>query len=382
MLHKFFTYLLLVILSCACQQNNAPSQKQGPIESKDDLLYAKRFSLKQYKTHKCIYLFGNRRNHDTTARFLLANDTNGLAMKHKAFTIVKTPVNKVAALGSLYANMLDALSSLAALIAVDDMHYIGNPNIIKKHQNAALAELALSPQIDLEKTLRIQPQIIFSFGMGEGEKDIDKKLQLSKIPNCIIVDHLEENPLARAEWIKLIAAFLNKDSLANVLFDSTQIKYLRLKNLAATAKTKPAVFTEAKFGDVWYMPGGTSFMATLLKDAGANYLWQDNSSVGSIPLSFEQVYVKAKDADYWINPSNYKTCADMLQSENRYANFKAFKNKKVYNNNLHLNAYGYSNYWEDGLLFPDRILNDLIQVFHPELKSKENTSFYYYKHLN
>lgn len=72
----------------------------------------------------------------------------------------------------------------------------------------------------------------------------------------------------------------------------------------------------------------------------------------------------------------------MLQSENRYANFKAFKNKKVYNNNLHLNAYGYSNYWEDGLLFPDRILNDLIQVFHPELKSKENTSFYYYKHLN
>ncbi|MEI6022211.1 MAG: ABC transporter substrate-binding protein [Bacteroidota bacterium] len=380
--YNYLTYLLLVALVSACNQKRDHTQKFNVNQKNDDLLFAKRFSLKHHKSYKCVYLFGNRHTQDTTAKFVLANDTAGLAQKNRDCVIIKTPVNKVAALGSLYANMLDALGALDNLIAVDDMHYIGNANIIKKHQHAALAELALSPQIDLEKTLRLQPQIIFSFGMGEGEKDVDQKLRLSQIPNCVIVDHLEENPLARAEWIKLIAAFINKDSLANVLFDSTQKKYKRLQILAATAKNKPGVFTEAKFGDVWYMPGGTSFMATLLKDAGANYLWQDNLSVGSIPLSFEQVYVKAKDADVWINPSYYKTSADMLHAENRYANFKAFKTGKVYNNNLHLNQYGYSNYWEEGLLFPDRILSDLIQVFHPELKMIEHTGFYYYKHLN
>lgn len=68
-----------------------------------------------------------------------------------------------------------------------------------------------------------------------------------------------------------------------------------------------------------------SYVAQLLNDAAANYLWKDNDQFGSLPLSFEQVYAKAKDADYWINLSVLKHKKDLLGYESRYAEFKAFK---------------------------------------------------------
>jgi iron complex transport system substrate-binding protein len=130
------------------------------------------------------------------------------------------------------------------------------------------------------------------------------------------------------------------------------------------------------------MPGGKSYVAQMLRDAGADYLWKDNEEVGSSPLSFEQVYAKAKDADYWINLSTVRSKTELLAYEKRYAEFKAFKSGELYNNNRFTNEKGYSIYWETGMIFPDRILSDLIQIFHPELKTGTTQEMYYYEKIN
>src|SRR5690606_5534333 len=104
---------------------------------------------------------------------------------------------------------------------------------------------------------------------------------------------------------------------------------------------KPSVFSEIKYGDVWYLPGGKSFMAQLLNDASADYIWKSDSSAGSLPLSFEQVYSKAKDADFWLNLPLIKTKKELLSYENRYSEFKAFKDGKLYNNTKTTNDKGY-----------------------------------------
>ena len=378
MRRNLYIALIPIMLLLACgEKPKSEKLSQTMVDG-----HAKRFSLVQKNGITELYLFGIKNKPDTTSRFILAKDTVGLANTHRGFTVIKTPVKKVAALGSVYANMLDVLGALDCLVAVDNMQYIGNPRICAKHQKSPMAELALSPVLDFEKTWRLQPDILFTFGMGEGEKDVDQKIKMSRLPNCVIVDHLESNPLARAEWIKVVAVFLDKDSLANAIFDATVERYNKLKARAASDKNRPTVFTEARFGDVWYMPGGKSFMACLIKDAGAQYLWADDQSTGSIPLSFEQVYAKAKGADFWINPSAFKNKDEMQQAENRYTSFAAFQNNTIYNNNLHLNQYGYSNYWESGLIFPDRIISDLIKIFHPALKISSDSSFNYYKRLN
>jgi iron complex transport system substrate-binding protein len=265
---------------------------------------------------------------------------------------------------------------LDALVAIDNMDYITNTAIINKFNAHHLAELSKGPQPDLEQIISINPDIIFTFGMGDAQKDADPKLQQTGIPVAMSVDHLEATPLARAEWIKFFAAFVDKKQLADSVFSEVEKKYHALKKLAASASTNPKVFSEIKYSDAWYLPGGKSFMAQLINDAGGNYLWKNDTNAGSLPLSFEQVYAKAKDADYWINLSMVRTKAELLSYESRYTEFKAFKTGRLFNNNKIANAKGYSAYWETGMIYPDRILSDLIHIFHPELEPK-NGLFYY-----
>ena len=90
---------------------------------------------------------------------------------------------------------------------------------------------------------------------------------------------------------------------------------------------------------------------------------------------------RAKDAECWINLSLAKTKKQLLSYDTRYAEFKAFKTGNIYNNTKTTNKKGYSTYWETGIIYPDRILNDLLLIFHPELKDKIKNELYYYEQL-
>ena len=188
--------------------------------------------------------------------------------------------------------------------------------------------------------------------------------------------------MARAEWIKFFAAFVNKSDEANIIFSEVEKDYLTLRELAKNYKDKPNVLTELKFGDVWYVPGGKSYMAQLINDANANYFWREDTATGSLQLSFEAVYKKAQTADYWLNVSLCTTKEQVVSQDKRYADFEAYKKNGIYNNNLYCNKLNYSTYWETGMIYPNRILSDMIQMFHKQAKDSLGRNFYYYKQLN
>lgn len=382
MLRKSLKYFLLLFLF-SCRNSETKTDVDFLRLSQDtSIRYAKRFAIAYDKHFTLVYLFGNRNNFDTTKVFLLYRDTLSVKNLPQKITAIKIPCTKIAALSSIYANMLNDLGALENLAAIDNADYIINQDIAKKIESKKIIELQKSPNIDIEQTVALQPDIIFTFGMGNPEKDLEPKLAQTKIPVAMSVDHLEESPLARAEWIKFFATFVDKDFQADSIFNEVEKNYMYLKSLATQAETKPSVFSEIKYGDVWYLPGGKSFMAQLLNDASANYVWKNDSSTGSLPLSFEQVYSQAKDADFWLNLPLIKTKKELLSYESRYSEFSAFKKGNLYNNTKTTNSKGYSTYWETGMIYPDRILNDLIFIFHPELRTQLKNDLYYYKQIN
>jgi iron complex transport system substrate-binding protein len=211
--------------------------------------------------------------------------------------------------------------------------------------------------------------------------DMDKYRTLRESGIAIIMngEWRENDPLGRVEWFKLMALFLNKEKLAEEKFQKIEKEYLRLKELTKNIETIPNVLTGMSFKDTWYVPGGKSFMSQMLKDAGATYPWKADSSTASTPLSFEAVYEKGLKTDYWVNPEGATSLTDMLNADSRYADFKAFREKKVYNNNKRLADNGGNEYWETGIVNPHLILADLIKIFHPELLPQHE--LYYYKQL-
>lgn len=343
--------------------------------------YAKRFSVSRNKDLTLIYLFGNKENFDTTAIYCISK--NGTPTKNipENITVVKHPCSKIISLSTIYTTMFNEMGLLKDIIAIDNVDYINDKDVIESCAAGKIKEVSKGIEPDLELTISLQPDIIFTFGMGDPKTDVNPKLAQTKIPVVISLDHKEETPLARAEWIKFFAAFVNKESLADSIFKAVEKNYTHLTSIAQTAESIPTVFNDIKYSDVWYMPGGKSYVAQLLNDAHTNYLWKEDTQFGSIPLSFEQVYTKAKDAEYWINVSTLKTKKELLKFDSRYEEFTAFKNNKVFNNTKYTNRHGYSTYWETGMIFPDRILSDLILIFHPELKTQIKNELYYYEQL-
>lgn len=370
--------LCVILFFVGC--NTAPTEKisqQIKTEEDHSLHYAKRFSIAKVNGFKTLYLFGSRDLKDTTAVFVLYPKTETKPNIIKNAFYIATPVERVACLSSIYAAMLTKLRLQEKIVAIENVDYYNNSFIVNAVAQSKIKELAKGPEINVEQTLILNPDLILTFGMGNPKKDVNEKILNANIPVAISLDHLEETPLARAEWIKFIAAFFNKEQLADSLFKITETNYNKLKILTDTIKNKPTVLTEMKYADAWYVPGGNSFAANLLSDAGANYLWKNEKQTGSIPLNFESVYNFAKDADYWLNLFiNVNSKKDLLGFEERYNLFKPFKNGNIYNNNKIANKKGYSDYWENGISNPDELLKDLIKIFHPNLLPEHQLKYY------
>ena len=328
------------MMSCQAPDQNIIKQK-NIVEKNIEIKYAKRFTIIYSHNITKVCLFGNKNNLDTTAVFYIYKTANKLKANSKNTFFIKSPCNKIAALSSIYSAMLCELNCINSIAAIDNVDYITNIQIIEKQKSNKIIELSKGPQIDLEKTITLSPDIIFSFGRGEGEKE-----------------------------------------LADSLFNEIEKNYFELKKIAKNSSYKPSVFTEIKYSDAWYVPGGNSYIAQLIKDANSNYIWANDINTGSFPLSFEQVFSKANKAEFWINLSNIKTKKELLGFENRYREFNAFKVGNLYNNNKNTNALGYSKYWETGMIYPNKILNDLILIFHPELINSINNKLTFYKKIN
>ena len=118
-------------------------------------------------------------------------------------------------------------------------------------------------------------------------------------------------------------------------------------------------------------------MAQFLADAGGQYLWEDDESIGSLFLDFETVFDRAASADFWLNVSQWWfTLDDALAEDSRYANFAAFENGQVWSNNLAINESFGNDFFESCSAFPELILQDLISLLHPDLLPDVERRYY------
>ena len=168
--------------------------------------------------------------------------------------------------------------------------------------------------------------------------------------------------------------------MADSIFNAIEKNYLETTRVARQADKLPTVLNGIVYGDAWFLPGGKNYAATFFKDAGYHYLWADDASHGFLELSFEAVYAKAHNTDYWIGVGNYGSLKEIADGDERYTRFKAFKTGQVYTYDARKGAKGGSEFMELGYLRPDIILKDLVKIAHPELMP--GYSLYFHKKLN
>ncbi|HEY9114498.1 MAG TPA: ABC transporter substrate-binding protein [Bacteroidales bacterium] len=361
----FFLNILLILSFSACrnfQQGNQSAEQNSPSnQANSTIKYANGFDIVYKENLKIVTVFepGNNRRVKETYYILNEEEILDTVEPKNQFLL---PLDSIAVFSATQLNALDKLGLLDKVIGVSEANYIRNEHVQERYQQGLITELAGNGSFYIEKTLQVNPSVIFYSPYNTSESH---PLAATKIPMVSYLDFMEDNPLGRAEWIKFTAVFFGKERLADSLFNIIENQYNEYKEIASKASTKPSVFSDKYFNGQWFVPGGQSYVAKLFADANADYIWKENQQSGSFPLDFEVVYNEAGNADFWriIGSYNEKPGYENLAEENElYTHFKAFQEHHVIYCDAEKTAY-----FENSPLEPQVVLADLIKAFHPEL---------------
>lgn len=340
--------------------------EQKGFPNKAQLRYAKMFKVDYRESYKVVTVSPGHNKHDPTFQYLLVPRGTRAPDGYPEARVVEVPVRSVVPMSSSQLGFIDALGLADKVIGVDELDHVNTRSIRERIAAGKVVEIGHDKTVNMEVLLNLNPDLVMVYWTGIPEHEIHPKLMGTGIPVAINVEYLEPSPLGRAEWLKFLALFFNLEGKAKQLFSKTAREYLRLCELARRVKHRPTVFTGSNHRGTWYMGGGNSHFANLLRDAGAEYLWSDNDSTGVRTLDFEAVFERALNADFWVNAGIFKSLDEIRSADVRHASFAAFKGGRVYNNNARLNEHGFNDYWESGTANPDQVLADLISIFHPD----------------
>ncbi|MFQ3661381.1 MAG: ABC transporter substrate-binding protein [Chloroflexaceae bacterium] len=337
---------------------------------------ARGWSIEYFNNYKLITVLNPWRDADVQFRYVLVQCGTPTPPDVGDAQVIEVPVRSIITMSTTHLPHLKELDLLDRLVGVDAFQYINTPEVVELIEAGRLKAIGSGPALDVEQAIDLEPDLVMTYGVGNPEFDSHPKLLEAGLKVAMNSEYMELAPLGRAEWIKFTAAFFNREAQATEIYNGIARRYTDMAAKAQAVTDKPTVFSSAPFQGTWYMPGGNSYAARLLADAGAVYLWDDDTSTGSMPLSFEEVLDRAADADIWVNPGSWQSLAEGLAADDRFARFRAFQDGQVYNNNKRLNANGGNDYSETGVTNPDLVLADLIAIFHPDLLPGHELFFY------
>ncbi len=373
----FIWFLALTGCYQTSSQNDSSPVTSGVEEGV--IRHAQGFQIRQEKDYQVLDIITPFRSPADTLRYVLLKKGVEVPEGLSQSQVIHIPVKSIAVTSNLHAGAIDRLEAWDFLVAAGDGDQLYSPKIREKIRAGTVKEIYKGNTLNQEKVLELQPEVLMVTGSPEAGPEAYSNIAKSGIPVIINSEWMETSPLGRAEWIKLIAALLDRQNSADHQFAFVESSYLHLAELVRkSAERKPGVLIGNEYQGTWYMPGGKSFMATLLSDAGADYHWKDNDQSGSIPLNFEAVYPVALDADFWLNiyvssPQDGKK--ELIASDSRYSGFKSVRNGQLYSLANRVNEAGANDYWESSSFRPDLLLADYVKIMHPALVP-EHTLYY------
>ena len=335
-----------------------PSGKQTSSKealSSDSIQYAQGFTVQRFDTYIMVEVRDPWDSTRLLQRYLLVDRTKSVPGGLPKGTIVKVPVKDIVIYTSVHAAIIDQLHETDKVIGVCEPRYMDTPAIQEGIQAGRIADLGEATSPNIEKMIEIGAELVIASPFQNSSYGPVEKIGIPIIEGA---DYMEAFPLGRTEWIRFYGLLFGKEEMADSIFKETEQAYLSLKDLTANIDNRPTVLSEKKFGSSWYVPSGDSYMAHLIEDAGADYMFKDLPGAGSTPLAFETVFDKAIHADIWLvkyNQSSEMTYNDLRSEYTPYENFDAFKKKRIYTCNT-----GAVPYYEEFPIHPEYLLKDLV----------------------
>lgn len=278
---------------------------------------------------------------------------------------IEVPLKRAVVYSTVHSAAIDELGHADAVVAIADGSYLDETDPIKPRVDAGdVIDLGPSNGIDIERLVTVGADAVL---LSPGDDSRAVKRVTSNI--IYMADYMEATPLARAQWIKLLGVLFGASERADSIYDAVSHRYNALRTMAASYATRPKVLTDKPIRGVWYVPGGASYMAQFITDAGGSTPWPGDMSMASRPLDTGAVIASAADAPFWL----IKDYGDMTQQSlaDEIPHAEAFA---AWPSGVWVCNSATAPIFRDIAFHPERVLEDFIAIIHPESKLK--TQYY------
>lgn len=346
----FFLILIASVFFSSCKKENTFSENQS-------VMISKRVGYNIYKNQLIL----------TSGKF------------KNTIPIEKLPFKKAMLLGSSLIGYFTELGLESKITGISSPEYIFSEKIHEMISENKIQNIGNEQKYDIEKILANKPDVIFTNYVPNFENTYNI-LKNNGIEIIFLDEFLEQNPLDKSKYLLLFGKLFGAEEKAKKKYQEIETNYNQIKKYSLEIAEKPIVLCNEMYGNQWFLPGGNSFVAKLINDAGGDYILKKNKEIGSIPLSFEEVFVKSENASYWINISPHRDKKELLNINPNYGKMKIFGSGKLFmiNNKETRNA---NDYFESGVVRCDLVLRDYFKIFHPENKLSKTFPLIYMKEL-
>lgn len=286
---------------------------------------------------------------------------------HRDTLHVDASLDNIICMSSSHVAALASVGADTVISAVSGIRYISDPKLRSRYPES-LHDIGYENSLDYETIVSLKPDLLVTYTITGAEPPYVTKLKSLGIPVLVLHDHLEEHPLARAEYVRLFGAMTGRHAFADSLFNTVRSRY---DSLATKAERDPErrvkVLMNIPYGDAWYIPGADSYMSRLVSDAGGVVLGSAEGMAVSRVVKMEEAYVLSQKAECWLNPGHCRTRNELSRIHQLFPSFGPLSgNRPIYNNTLRTTPEGGNDFWESGAMRPDLILEDLIAIFSGE----------------
>jgi iron complex transport system substrate-binding protein len=140
--------------------------------------------------------------------------------------LVETPVRRAIVLATVYVPTFLKLGVPEVLVGATGVKSLNTPELVAQAERGALTEVSsgapsMNADLNLEVIRALNPDLILTSHLGtQGDKLRESGFKVAEMS-----EWLETSPLGRAEWIKFVAAFLDREAVAEGVFSRIEERY-------------------------------------------------------------------------------------------------------------------------------------------------------------
>ncbi len=290
------------------------------------------------------------------------------------FPAEKLPFSRVVLLNASLVGYFTELGLENSIAGISSPEYVYSSKIHELIEAGEIQNVGNEQKYDVEKIIALKPDAVFTNRIAAFVNTYEL-LEKNGIHVIFLDEYLEKDALSKTRYLLVVGKLLGHGERAEKKFENIKHTYDSLVVLASSRQNRPTVLANEMYGSQWYLPGGQSSIAKLIKDANGIYINADSKSAGAEAQSFEEVYSKSQNAGIWVNAGNHKSRQDLLRANINYSRMSIFERGRIYT--VIQKERGRSNdFFESGVVRADLVLKDYIRIFYPDLLPGYNLTYH------